>query len=83
MEYCEIKTTLFTTNGTESQNKSVGEINSVGSNAWLKENSVDYYSWEDGGKVLTFPYKKGTAKSLPIQEWTHHANRVQTFSQTK
>lgn len=82
MEYCEIKTTLFTTNGTESQNQSVGEINSVGSNAWLKENSVDYYSWEDGGKVLTFPYKQGTAKSLPIQEWTHHANRVQTFSQT-
>lgn len=78
MEYCEIKTTLFTTSGTESQNKAAGEINSVGSNAWLKENSVDYYSWEDGGKVLTFPYELGTAKSLPMQEWEYHAERDRT-----
>ena len=78
MEYCEIKTTLFTTSGTESQNKAAGEINSVGSNAYLKETSVDYYSWEDGGKVLTFPYELGTAKSLPMQEWEYHAERDRT-----
>lgn len=78
MEYCEIKTTLFTTSGTESQNKAAGEINSVGSNAYLKETSVDYYSWEDGGKVLTFPYELGTAKSLPIQDWKYHEVRDRT-----
>ena len=72
LEMCEIKTTLFTTSGTESQNKATGEINSVGSNAWLKEHSLDYYSWEDGGKVLTFPYKIGTAKNIPKQEWKYH-----------
>ena len=80
MEYSEIKTTLFTTRGTESQNKAVGEINSVGSNKYLKEISKDYYSWEDGGKVLTFPYEVGTAKDLPKQEWKHHEERELTFN---
>ena len=77
LEYCEIKTTLFTTNSVETQNKKVGEINTAGANVWLTENSVDYYSWEDGGKVLTFPYKAGTAKSLPMQEWIYHKTRPQ------
>lgn len=79
MEYCEIKTVLFTTSGTESQNKKVGEINSVGSNAYLKEHAVDYYSWEDGGKVLTFPYVAGSAKDLPMQSWNHHEERVRDY----
>jgi beta-lactamase superfamily II metal-dependent hydrolase len=75
LEYCTIKTTLFTSSTTEAQNKNAGELNSVGSNAWLKENSLEYYSWEDGGKVLTFPYKVGTAKTLPMQEWKYHESR--------
>jgi len=79
LEYMKFKTVLFTTNGTESQNKAVGEINSVGSNAYLKENALDYYSWEDGGKVFTFPYEIGTAESLPMQEWKYHSLREQTY----
>ena len=83
LELCTVKTTLFTTSGTEPQNKAAGEINGAGANAWLMKNSLDYYSWEDGGKVLTFPYKVGTAKSLPMQEWIYHASRERTFSQSK
>lgn len=83
LELCTVKTTLFTTSGTEPQNKAAGEINGAGANAWLMKNSLDYYSWEDGGKVLTFPYKVGTARSLPMQQWTYHASRERTFSQSK
>ena len=79
LEYCEIKTVLFTTSGTESQNKKVGEINSVGSNKYLKENSIDYYSWEDGGKILEFPYAAGTAKKMPMQTWQHHEERIRDY----
>ncbi len=79
LEYCEIKTILFTTSGTESQNKAVGEINSVGSNAYLKENSTDYYSWEDGGKILTFPYVAGSAQKIPMQQWEHHEERERSY----
>lgn len=75
LEYCSIKTTLFTSSTTESQNVNVGEINSVGSNAWLKENSLDYYSWEDGGKVLTFPYEIDSAETLPMCKWQYHPKR--------
>lgn len=76
LEWVTIKTTLFTTSGTEAQNKATGEINSVGANDWLKENSLDYYSWEDGGIVLTFPYEIGTAKTLPKCEWKYHPNKI-------
>ena len=79
MEYSEIKTTLFTTSGTESQNKQVGEINSVGSNQYLKDTSKDYYSWEDGGKILTFPYEIGSAKDLPVQTWKYHEERERSY----
>ena len=78
LEYCEIKTVLFTFSGDESQRPSVGEINSTGANKYLKENAVDYYTWRDGGKVLTFPYKIGTAETLPMQEWEHHKERIRT-----
>lgn len=75
LEYCDIETILFTTSGTESQNKAVGEINSIGANAYLKRIAKDYYSWEDGGKILIFPYKQGTAKTIPMQNWKYHEDR--------
>lgn len=72
LEYCDIQTILFTSSGTESQSEAVGEINSVGANAYLKEIARDYYSWEDGGKMLTFPYEIGSVRNLPKQTWKYH-----------
>lgn len=51
------------------------------SNHYLQENVDEILSYVDGTKILTFPYAKGTAKSLPNLTWEYHtaeqiANRV-------
>lgn len=48
----------------------------VEENAKIKKNAVECMSWGDGTKVLTFPYELGTAKSLPMREWTYNPDRV-------
>lgn len=45
-------------------------------NEKLQENAVECMSWGDGTKVLTFPYELGTAKSLPMREWTYDPQRT-------
>lgn len=51
------------------------------SNHYLQKNVDEILSYVDGTKVLTFPYAKGTAVSLPNLKWEYHtaeqiANRV-------
>ena len=51
------------------------------SNHYLQKNVDEILSYVDGTKVLTFPYEKGTAISLPNLKWEYHtaeqiANRV-------
>ena len=78
LEYMDFETVLFSSSTTESQNSKVGEINSKGGNAYLKEHAKDYYSWKDGGKEFVFPYEPGTAKTLPMQEWEYHSERLRS-----
>ena len=42
------------------------------SNHYLQTVVDEILSYVDGTKVLTFPYIKGTAKSLPNLEWKYH-----------
>lgn len=83
LEYIDFDTVLFSSSTTEPQNKAAGEINGAGANAYMKEHAKDYYSWEDGGKKLIFPYEPGTAEKLPMQEWEHHASRDRTDFMTQ
>lgn len=42
------------------------------SNHYLQKNVDEILSYVDGTKVLTFPYVKGTAVSLPNLKWEYH-----------
>ena len=64
-EFCRIQTVLCTNNKMESGVKS-DYYARVEENAHLRNSSVEIYNWGDGTKVLTFPYKVGTVKSLPL-----------------
>lgn len=41
-------------------------------NEELQEAAVEYYHYGNGTKMLTFPYKIGTTKSLPMLDWKYH-----------
>jgi hypothetical protein len=44
-------------------------------NALLQEQAVEYMSYGAGTKVLTFPYRQGEAKVLPLIDWVYHPER--------
>jgi len=72
VNYFNYKTAIYPTfvEGSQTADHKVEE------NATLRKNAVECFSWGDGTKVLTFPYKLGTAKSLPMREWTYNPDRV-------
>ena len=41
-------------------------------NEELQKAAVEYYHYGNGTKMLTFPYKIGTAKSLPMLDWKYN-----------
>ena len=47
-------------------------------NQLLHDTATEYFSHEDGTKVLTFPYKVGSVQTEPLQTWEHHPGREQS-----
>ncbi|MDR1891427.1 MAG: MBL fold metallo-hydrolase [Oscillospiraceae bacterium] len=41
-------------------------------NARLQGSAQESLTWGDGTKILTFPYKAGTARSLPLKNWIYN-----------
>ena len=71
-DYAEVETVLVTRYGMNMK---------YDSNHHLQSSVDEILSYVDGTKILTFPYAKGTAKSLPNLTWEYHtaeqiANRV-------
>lgn len=56
-DFCTVKTTLVTCLGAQKCKLPTAREKE---NAHLKESSREWFSWEDGTKVLTFPYAIGT-----------------------
>lgn len=44
-------------------------------NQLVRENAEEYFSHEDGTKVLTFPYEIGSVQTEPAQTWKYHPDR--------
>lgn len=44
-------------------------------NQLVRETATEYFSHEDGTKVLTFPYVIGSVQTEPAQTWSHHPGR--------
>lgn len=65
---CKFKTVLFTKRGKPPAYK-------LESNTYLKEVSEEWLVWDDGTKVLTFPYAVGEAKCLPQFDWIYHKDQ--------
>ena len=47
-------------------------------NQLLRETATEYFSHEEGTKVLTFPYEIGSVQTEPKQTWSHHPNREES-----
>ena len=47
-----------------------------GANTALREQAAEAFIYGDGTKIMTFPYVKGTMKSLPLNPWNY--NKGQT-----
>jgi beta-lactamase superfamily II metal-dependent hydrolase len=45
-------------------------------NQLVRETATEYFSHEDGTKVLTFPYVIGSVQTEPAQTWSHHPGRT-------
>lgn len=73
-DYCSIKTLLYP--NIVSGSRHVGDAyERAEENAHLRESALEYMSYGDGTKVLTFPYKVGTAQYLPQTDWKYHPLR--------
>ncbi len=71
-DYCTVKTALFT--------RASEPTTRVEDNAHLKEVSQEWFTREEGPRVLTFPYKVGTAEILPHFEWIYNEGEERPFS---
>jgi len=71
VDYFKYKTVLYTTflKGSQTANWHTED------NERMQENAMECMSWGDGGKILTFPYKIGTAENIPMKEWIYHLDR--------
>lgn len=69
--YCTFKTALYPNNTTGSRYES-GTYARINENEFLKKSAVEYMSFGEGTVVLTFPYKVGTAETLPPTEWIYN-----------
>ena len=78
-DYCTLKTVLYTNKECASSYANVegSPYARVEENKHLRESCAEYMSWGDGTKVLTFPYKVGTAVTLPLETWEYHPERGQ------
>ncbi|MBR4768639.1 MAG: hypothetical protein IK088_06650 [Lachnospiraceae bacterium] len=63
-DYCRLKTLLVTTHDKTP-------VSRANQNDHLKANVQEYFSWGNGTKILSFPYKVGNYESLPPREWIH------------
>ena len=64
-DYCETKTVLLTRKGDVPAYRKK-------ENNHLKEVSKEWFSWNEGTRVFTFPYTLGTSELLPHFEWIYH-----------
>lgn len=71
-DFCKIKTTI-STRASEPRRR-------VEDNKHLKRNSEEWFSREEGPRVLTFPYTIGTSECLPHFEWIYHKNEERPYS---
>ena len=71
VNYFNYKTAIYPTFVVGSQTAGHREEENV----VLQQNAVECISWGDGTKVLTFPYKLGTAESRPMREWIYTPDR--------
>ena len=44
----------------------------------IVKDDEEYFSHEDGTKVLTFPYEVGSVQTEPKQTWSYHPNREES-----
>ena len=68
-DHCACKTVLHTKKGGYQPQR-------VAVNEYLRAHSEEWLEWEDGVKVLEFPYAVGTAKCLPRRNWIYHEGKV-------
>lgn len=61
-DYCTFKTVLHTRKGGYLPQR-------LKQNQYLNEHCEEWLEWEDGTKILEFPYVKGNAKTLPKVVW--------------
>ena len=61
-DYCTFKTVLHTRKGGFLPQR-------LEQNTYLHQVCEEWLEWEDGSKVLTFPYTSGTAQTLPKVDW--------------
>ena len=77
-DHCKrISTVLYTDLHTNSDYKTDKESVRVAQSIHLHEVSEETYSFGQGTVVMTFPYKVGEAKVLPLREWVHHTKAPQ------
>lgn len=63
-DFCKVKTLLLTV-------RDVLPVRKANENDYLKSSVQEYFAWGDGNKVLEFPYKVGTYKTLPCIKWIY------------
>lgn len=61
-DYCTFRTVLHTRKGGFLPQR-------LEQNQYLYQSCQEWLEWEDGTKVLTFPYEIGTAKTMPLVQW--------------
>ena len=72
-DYCTVDTALFTSFRMGSLYTSPNLKSSrIEETAYLLENVKEAYHHGDGTVVLTFPYKVGTAETLPMSDWRYN-----------
>ena len=72
-----IGTVLYTDTHTNSDYKTDRDGVKVAQSMHLHEVSEEAYSFGQGTVVMTFPYRAGEAKVLPLREWIYHTKAPQ------
>lgn len=50
-------------------------------NRYLQGRAKETFGWGDGGIVLTFPYKPGDYRVLPLNDWKYHDKKPSRYMQ--
>lgn len=71
-DFCNVKTAIFT--------RASEPRTHTDANKHLKDVSEEWFTREEGPRVLTFPYTVGTSEILPHFEWRYNIGEEKPFS---